>query len=84
MKAVASWGEFTGKVEALKAFPWETYFSASDRATVCDVGAGDGHAMLTLMKMYETYEFRAIIQDRPAFVDLSKQVCSLSMDLLRN
>lgn len=77
MKGVASWGEMTGKVESLKAFPWAQHFSVSDRVTVCDVGAGDGHAMLTVMKLYESYNFRAVIQDRPAFIELSKQVDSV-------
>lgn len=74
MKGVAGWGELTGKVESLLVFPWPKHFSASEPITICDVGAGDGHAMLSLMRIYDSFRFRAVVQDRPAFVDLSKNV----------
>lgn len=75
MKAVATWGEYTGKVESMRVFPWAKYLSGPNQAIICDVGAGDGHAMLTLMKMHESHDFRVFIQDRPAFLELSKKVC---------
>lgn len=74
MKAVSGWVELTGEAESLRAFPWTKYFSTSEQTIVCDVGAGDGHVMLALMRTYGSYSIRAIVQDRPTFVDLGKQV----------
>ena len=58
----------------MQAFPWTEYFSKPKTVKVCDIGAGNGHVMLALMKTYASYGFKAVIQDRPAFIELSKQV----------
>ena len=57
-----------------QAFPWTEHFSKPKTVRVCDIGAGNGHVMLALMKTYASYGFKAVIQDRPAFIELSKQV----------
>ena len=77
MKGVAGWGELTGKVESLLVYPWAKHFSTPKPVTICDVGAGDGHTMLSLLSIFSLFRFRAVIQDRPAFVDLSKNVSGL-------
>ena len=53
------------------------WFTKPKTVKVCDIGAGNGHVMLALMKTFASYQFKAVIQDRPAFIELSKQVSSM-------
>ncbi|THH00242.1 hypothetical protein EW145_g7114 [Phellinidium pouzarii] len=74
MKGVAGWGEVARKSELIRAFPWAKHFSGERTTTVCDIGGGDGHIMLMLLRAYASYPFRVIVQDRPAFLDLGRQL----------
>ncbi|THH00243.1 hypothetical protein EW145_g7113 [Phellinidium pouzarii] len=76
MKGVAGWGEVTGKSDLIRALPWEKYLTSEKPITVCDVGAGNGHIMLMLLRAYASYPFRVVVQDRPAFIELGKQLWS--------
>ncbi|KAH8111801.1 S-adenosyl-L-methionine-dependent methyltransferase [Phellopilus nigrolimitatus] len=73
---VMGWGEVTGKADIIRVFPWTKYISVNTPFTICDIGAGKGDIMLMLARAYESYLFRAVIQDRPAFIELSKQLWS--------
>lgn len=57
------------------AFPWKERLSSSEGTrTICDVGAGDGYVTLMLLRELQDNKLRAIVQDRPSFIDLGKQV----------
>jgi hypothetical protein len=41
-------------------------------STVCDIGGGNGHAVLNLLRTF--HHFKAIVQDTPAVAEESREV----------
>ncbi|KAF9479526.1 S-adenosyl-L-methionine-dependent methyltransferase [Pholiota conissans] len=62
-QAMVGWGEVTGRAMLPKSYAWE---SVPVDSTICDVGGGNGHAMLGLVKKFP--QLKVILQDLPAVV----------------
>ena len=54
----------------LLVYPWSSKLSKPFK--VCDVGAGNGHVMLDLVKEFESSPIQTIVQDLPPTLELSK------------
>lgn len=70
-----------GCLTGAKVFPWSERLALADPAKpvqVCDVGAGNGHVTLDLLRAFPDSEghapLRACVQDVPPTLELSKQV----------
>ncbi|KAF9479524.1 S-adenosyl-L-methionine-dependent methyltransferase [Pholiota conissans] len=66
-QAMVGWGEVTGRAMLPKSYAWE---KVPADATICDVGGGNGHAMLGLMKEFP--QLKVVLQDLPAVVQQGK------------
>ncbi|KAF8191305.1 S-adenosyl-L-methionine-dependent methyltransferase [Pholiota molesta] len=62
-QAMVGWGEVTGRAMLPKSYAWKQVPADS---TICDVGGGNGHAMLGLVKEFP--QLKVILQDLPAVV----------------
>ncbi|KAF8191304.1 S-adenosyl-L-methionine-dependent methyltransferase [Pholiota molesta] len=62
-QAMVGWGEVTGRAMLPKSYAWDQVPTDS---TICDVGGGNGHAMLGLVKEFP--QLKVILQDLPAVV----------------
>ncbi|KAF7430171.1 hypothetical protein PC9H_005871 [Pleurotus ostreatus] len=60
-RAMVGWAQVTGKAMLPKIYPWGSLPADS---TIVDVGGGNGHAMLDLLKAFPS--FKAIVQDTRA------------------
>lgn len=68
-------------------FPWSERLAqaqSGEPVKICDVGAGNGHVSLDLLRAYPDSDGRAplhaYVQDVPATLDLAKLVRSFSLD----
>ncbi|KAF5335915.1 hypothetical protein D9757_005092 [Collybiopsis confluens] len=68
-QAMVGWGAVTGKGNLSKAYPWST---CRPGTTVCDIGGGNGHIMLDLIK--SAPQLKAIIQDTPTVIEHGKEL----------
>ena len=50
-------------------YPWK---SLPEGAIICDIGGGNGHVMLDLMKSFP--QLRVVLQDLPPVIDGGKRV----------
>ncbi|RDB28143.1 3-O-methyltransferase 2 [Hypsizygus marmoreus] len=66
-QAMVGWAEVTGGGMLPKVYPWE---SLPEDTTICDVGGGNGHATLALVKAFP--KFKIILQDLPDVVNQGK------------
>ncbi|EPQ52689.1 S-adenosyl-L-methionine-dependent methyltransferase, partial [Gloeophyllum trabeum ATCC 11539] len=73
-KAMIGAGEIMNKGALAKAYPWSTLHKD---AVICDVGGGNGHMSMLLMKQFP--HMKAVIQDQPSFMNIAQQV-NLSRD----
>ncbi|EPQ51546.1 S-adenosyl-L-methionine-dependent methyltransferase [Gloeophyllum trabeum ATCC 11539] len=64
-------GEFNGRGLLAKAYPWETL---PEDTVLCDVGGGNGHASLIVLKSFP--HVKAIIQDQEHVVSTGKALWS--------
>ncbi|TCD67183.1 hypothetical protein EIP91_000409 [Steccherinum ochraceum] len=71
-KGIASWIDPAGQDAMHKAFPWSERLSASKPLTICDIGAGNGHVTLDLLKDFESKPIQAIVQDLPPVLEMAK------------
>jgi len=86
-RAMYGWSQISGASEMLrKVYPWG---QVPPNAKVCDVGGGNGHVMLGLLKAHK--HLHAIVQDLPAVVEDAKKfwdtelptaVCSKQVEFL--
>ncbi|KAF4564063.1 hypothetical protein EYR36_003314 [Pleurotus pulmonarius] len=60
-RAMVGWAQVTGKTMLPKIYPWG---SLPSNSTIVDVGGGNGHAMLDLLKAFPS--FNAVVQDTRA------------------
>lgn len=70
-QAMVGWGDVTGKGMLPKVFPWA---SLPQDTVICDVGGGNGHATVGLLKAFP--HLKIIVQDLPAVVEQGKKVRS--------
>jgi ubiquinone/menaquinone biosynthesis C-methylase UbiE len=62
-QAMIGWGLVTGKGMLPKAYPWA---QCPPGTKICDVGGGNGHSMLDLVKPFP--QMKVVIQDTPSVV----------------
>ncbi|EIM90605.1 S-adenosyl-L-methionine-dependent methyltransferase [Stereum hirsutum FP-91666 SS1] len=70
-KAMIGWGVVTGRAMLPKVYPWQSLPSGT---TICDVGGGNGHAMLNLLKAFP--HLRVVVQDLKAAVEDGQELWS--------
>ncbi|KAF8992613.1 S-adenosyl-L-methionine-dependent methyltransferase [Cyathus striatus] len=66
-QAMVGWGEVTGRSMLPKVYPWDKVAPGS---TICDVGGGNGHATLDLVKVFPS--LKVVLQDLPEVVEQGK------------
>jgi hypothetical protein len=59
----------------LEVYPWKNKFP--NGAKVCDLGGGNGHVLLELLKTHP--DIQGVLQDLPTVIDGSKRVNFLSI-----
>ncbi|KJA18248.1 hypothetical protein HYPSUDRAFT_79252 [Hypholoma sublateritium FD-334 SS-4] len=62
-QAMVGWGEVTGRAMLPKSYSWDQVPADS---SICDIGGGNGHAMLGLVKEFP--QLKIVLQDLPAVV----------------
>ncbi|KAJ7482293.1 S-adenosyl-L-methionine-dependent methyltransferase [Mycena galericulata] len=63
-KAMVAWGDVTGRAMLPKVYPWA---SLPADTLICDVGGGNGHASINLLKAFPHLKF--VVQDLPGVVE---------------
>ncbi|KAJ6626254.1 S-adenosyl-L-methionine-dependent methyltransferase [Mycena sp. CBHHK59/15] len=66
-RAMIGWGSVTGKSILPKVYPWG---ALPPGTTICDVGGGNGHATVNLLKAFPALKF--VVQDLPEVIDQGK------------
>ncbi|KAJ7284873.1 S-adenosyl-L-methionine-dependent methyltransferase [Mycena rebaudengoi] len=66
--AMVGWGEVTGKAMLPKVYPWG---SLPQDTVVCDVGGGNGHATIQLLKTFP--QLKIVVQDLPAVAEQGRE-----------
>ncbi|KAJ6628892.1 S-adenosyl-L-methionine-dependent methyltransferase [Mycena sp. CBHHK59/15] len=67
-QAMVGWGEVTGKGMLPKVYPWG---SLPENTVVCDVGGGNGHATIELLKGFP--QLKIVVQDLPGVAEQGKE-----------
>ncbi|KAJ6573975.1 S-adenosyl-L-methionine-dependent methyltransferase [Mycena vulgaris] len=67
-EAMVGWGNVTGKGMLPKVYPWG---SLPEDTIICDVGGGNGHATLELLKVFP--HLKVVVQDLPLVVKAGKE-----------
>ncbi|KJA28851.1 hypothetical protein HYPSUDRAFT_33246 [Hypholoma sublateritium FD-334 SS-4] len=67
-QAMVGWGEVTGRAMLPKSYAWD---QVPRDSVVCDIGGGNGHASLGLIKAYP--HLKVVLQDLPATVDQGRE-----------
>ncbi|KAJ6607417.1 S-adenosyl-L-methionine-dependent methyltransferase [Mycena sp. CBHHK59/15] len=67
-RAMVGWGEVTGKAMLPKVYPWASLPAGT---VICDVGGGNGHATVELLKAFPLLKF--VVQDLPGVIDQGKK-----------
>ncbi|KAF9479519.1 S-adenosyl-L-methionine-dependent methyltransferase [Pholiota conissans] len=70
-QAMVGWGEVTGRAMLPKSYAWD---KVPENAKICDVGGGNGHAMLGLVKEFP--KLKVVLQDLPAMIQQGKDYWS--------
>ncbi|KAF8954810.1 S-adenosyl-L-methionine-dependent methyltransferase [Flammula alnicola] len=70
-QAMVGWGEVTGRSMLPKIYPWD---KVPTDATICDIGGGNGHATLGVIKAFP--HLKVVLQDTPAVVQQGKDYWS--------
>ncbi|KAF5339494.1 hypothetical protein D9757_014699 [Collybiopsis confluens] len=68
-QAMVGWGAVTGKSNLSKAYPWS---ACRPGTTVCDVGGGNGHVTLDLVRSMP--QLKIIVQDTPSVMEQAKEL----------
>ncbi|KAH8102064.1 S-adenosyl-L-methionine-dependent methyltransferase [Cristinia sonorae] len=71
-KGIASWIDPSGQDAMHKSFPWKERLSATRTTTICDIGAGNGHVTLDLLKEFRSSSIQAIVQDLPPVLEMAQ------------
>ncbi|KAJ7284895.1 S-adenosyl-L-methionine-dependent methyltransferase [Mycena rebaudengoi] len=66
--SMVGWGEVTGRGMLPKVYPWA---SLPENTVVCDVGGGNGHATIELLKVFP--HLKVIVQDLPKVAEQGKE-----------
>lgn len=56
-------------------YPWSS-LPTSGTITICDVGGGNGHVVLELLKSLPDHQLKAVIQDMPSMLDEGRTLWS--------
>ncbi|KAI5119659.1 hypothetical protein M0805_007750 [Coniferiporia weirii] len=72
-RGIAGWLDVGGEEGLHKIYPWSERLEPSKQITVCDIGAGNGHVTLDLLRAFEDQPIRAVVQDLPPTLDLSRE-----------
>ncbi|KAJ4478948.1 S-adenosyl-L-methionine-dependent methyltransferase [Lentinula aciculospora] len=67
-RAMVGWGDVTGKGFLAKVYPWT---SQPRDTTICDVGGGNGHVTMGLMKAHP--HIKLILQDQPQVIEMAQK-----------
>ncbi|KAJ8494380.1 hypothetical protein ONZ45_g13265 [Pleurotus djamor] len=67
-QAMVGWAEVTGKAMLPKLYAWDRL---PVNSVVVDVGGGNGHAVLPLLKAYST--LNVVVQDTPSVVEQGRE-----------
>ncbi|KAF9002052.1 S-adenosyl-L-methionine-dependent methyltransferase [Cyathus striatus] len=67
-QAMVGWGEVTGKSMLPKVYDWG---KVPDGSTICDVGGGNGHIILDVVKAFPS--FKVVLQDLPEVIQQGKE-----------
>ncbi|KAF5379563.1 hypothetical protein D9757_009256 [Collybiopsis confluens] len=62
-RAMVGWGTVTGKV-----YPWA---SLPPNSVICDIGGGNGHVIMDLLKVYP--HLKLVLQDQPQVIEMAKK-----------
>ncbi|KAJ7651964.1 S-adenosyl-L-methionine-dependent methyltransferase [Mycena polygramma] len=68
-RAMIGWGNVTGKGILAKVYPWG---ELPEDTVVCDVGGGNGHVTLELLKAFP--QLKIVVQDLPTGVEQGKEL----------
>ncbi|KAF9068144.1 S-adenosyl-L-methionine-dependent methyltransferase [Rhodocollybia butyracea] len=68
-RAMLGWGDVTGKGFLAKVYPWPSYPSGT---TICDIGGGNGHVTMALMKAQP--HLKLVLQDQPQVIEMARKV----------
>ncbi|ESK85642.1 S-adenosyl-L-methionine-dependent methyltransferase [Moniliophthora roreri MCA 2997] len=66
-RAMIGWGDITGKGFLQKVYPWT---SLPLDTTVCDIGGGNGHVTMGLMRAHP--HLKVVLQDQPQVIEQAK------------
>ncbi|KAJ3877770.1 S-adenosyl-L-methionine-dependent methyltransferase [Lentinula edodes] len=67
-RAMVGWGDVTGKGFLAKVYPWT---SLPADTTVCDIGGGNGHVTMSLMKAHP--HIKLVLQDQPQVIEMARK-----------
>ncbi|KAJ3982678.1 S-adenosyl-L-methionine-dependent methyltransferase [Lentinula detonsa] len=67
-RAMVGWGDVTGKGLLAKVYPWT---SQPANTTICDVGGGNGHVTMNLMKAHP--HVKVVVQDQPQVIEMAQK-----------
>ncbi|KAJ6628890.1 S-adenosyl-L-methionine-dependent methyltransferase [Mycena sp. CBHHK59/15] len=68
VRAMVGWREVTGNGLLPQVYPWEIL---PPDTVICDVGSGNGHATLELLKKFP--KLKVVLQDLPSIIDQGKE-----------
>ncbi|KAK7027234.1 hypothetical protein VNI00_015323 [Paramarasmius palmivorus] len=66
-RAMIGWGDITGKGFLQKVYPWS---SLPPNVKVCDIGGGNGHVTMGLMRAHP--HLKIVLQDQPQVIEQAK------------
>ncbi|EEB94132.1 hypothetical protein MPER_07103, partial [Moniliophthora perniciosa FA553] len=66
-RAMIGWGDITGKGFLQKVYPWTSLLPDT---TVCDIGGGNGHVTMGLMRAHP--HLKVVLQDQPQVIEQAK------------
>ncbi|KAJ3761994.1 S-adenosyl-L-methionine-dependent methyltransferase [Lentinula raphanica] len=67
-RAMVGWGDVTGKGFLAKVYPWTLQPVGT---TICDVGGGNGHVTMNLIKTHP--HIKLVIQDQPQVIEMARE-----------
>ncbi|KAE9404103.1 S-adenosyl-L-methionine-dependent methyltransferase [Gymnopus androsaceus JB14] len=68
-RAMVGWANVTGKGFLAKVYPWASQPADS---TICDIGGGNGHISMGLIKVHP--HLRVILQDQPQVISMAQKL----------